>query len=69
MFFYGGNFIGPTLSGLLVEEIGFRNTAMVFSELFLIMAILNTLDALLIYMRMAKKKNAAVAAVLCDSRM
>ena len=36
--FYFGNFLGPTVAGILVDSIGFRRTSMVFFSLYLLMA-------------------------------
>ena len=36
--FYLGNFIGPTVGGVLVQELGFRTTTTVFCCVYVIMA-------------------------------
>jgi predicted MFS family arabinose efflux permease len=39
--FYLGNFAGPTISGFVVDAIGFRNTALTFVPVFAMMLLAN----------------------------
>ena len=46
-----GNFLGPTLSGLLVESLGFPGTSILFWACYIGMLVLNSID--FIYQRKA----------------
>ena len=35
--FYFGNFVGPTVAGIVVESIGFRSTTLLFFSLYIFM--------------------------------
>ena len=41
-----GNFVGPTVAGLLVNEIGFRRTTFIFFVLYVAMAVLDAIEAI-----------------------
>ena len=47
-----GNFLGPTLSGFLVEGLGFPGTSIIFWACYIGMLILNSID--LVYQKQAK---------------
>ncbi len=42
--FYLGNFIGPTMAGLLVEGSGFAVTSSIFMGVYMLMIVLDTTD-------------------------
>ena len=46
-----GNFVGPTLSGFLVEQLDFPTASLIFWCFFLLIAALNSID-LVYHMRM-----------------
>jgi MFS family permease len=42
--FYLGNFLGPTVAGILVESFGFRLTTLIVFSLFIFMFIVDSLE-------------------------
>ena len=50
-----GNFVGPTVSGFLVEDIGFPNTTMVFVAMYLVMVCVNTTELIITRKKHAKQ--------------
>jgi MFS family permease len=42
--FYLGNFLGPTVSGFLVEAYGFRNSTIVFFSLLIVILVVDVFE-------------------------
>ena len=42
--FYFGNFVGPTVAGILVESIGFQSTTLIFFSLYIFMIVADSLE-------------------------
>lgn len=42
--FFFGNFLGPTLSGIAVDNYGFRSTSLFFFAVFCFMAVVDLLE-------------------------
>ena len=52
-----GNFVGPTVGGILVEVIGFRYTTMVWLSLYLFMLPIDYIEEIYIGSKEKKEKN------------
>jgi hypothetical protein len=53
--FFLGNFVGPTLSGILVESYGFRTTTLVFFSIYCLNTLVDVAE--LIYQVKINSKN------------
>jgi len=42
--FYFGNFVGPTVAGIMVESFGFRSTTLVFFSLYLFIILVDAIE-------------------------
>ena len=42
--FYFGNFIGPTVAGIMVDSLGFRKTTLLFFSLYLFMLVIDSCE-------------------------
>ena len=42
--FYFGNFVGPTVAGIIVEEYGFQSTTLIFFSLYIFIIIVDSLE-------------------------
>ena len=52
-----GNFVGPTVGGILVEKIGFRYTTMVLFALYVFMFSIEYIETIYIGLTHTKEKN------------
>jgi hypothetical protein len=41
-----GNFVGPTIAGFAVDFVGFRDTTLIFFCLYVVMLVVDTIEAI-----------------------
>ena len=51
--FYFGNFVGPTVAGIVVENVGFRSTTLLFFSLYIFITIIDSCE-LVYYLKFVK---------------
>ena len=57
--FFLGNFLGPTLSGIFVDNFGFRSTTLGFFVMFTLNIMVDTME---LFIKMCNSKNISMAA-------